>query len=523
MLHTTGAGAAGSSTAYHLAKYVRRLTQEEGSLGSDPERPTFNVSISVFEKSSYVGGRTQTVNAYRDPSEPVEVGASIFVPANKILSAAAEEFGFDVGSLTEGRQKGLRGKGGGETATASAAPEFGIWNGQEFVYIHEGRNQWWDLSKMIWRYGLLAPMRTDKLVKATVNQFLRLYEEWQPFQTLTDAAALLGLTRLTSQTGRELLESHNIGDKFANEIVQAATRVNYAQNISFIHGLETMVSMAGAGAMSVAGGNWRIFAKMLEIASAEVNLDSDVRKVERTASKSWELEIHQRGVDGSLNTRSEAFDTVVIASPFQFTDLKIRPTPLHVPAPVPYVKLYVKLFTSPYELSASAFGLPWDASVPDTILTTLSPPSSSSDDQCPLNGDGSKLSDKVGFFSLSKLRTIYNPRLHQKEYLYKLFSPTMNGFGYTCHFFGFPIGSDIDSSSCGQNHSVVTWSYQRSWNSYPYEYPRTEFEPHSLDGDLWYTGGMDNFISTMETNALMGRKVASDIVDQWTGKHESDV
>jgi hypothetical protein len=33
-----------------------------------------------------------------------------------------------------------------------------------------------------------------------------------------------------------------IDEKFSRHIIQAATRVNYASNLAYLHGLETMVS-----------------------------------------------------------------------------------------------------------------------------------------------------------------------------------------------------------------------------------------------------------------------------------------
>ena len=45
--------------------------------------------------------------------------------------------------------------------------------------------------------------------------------------------------------------------------------------------------------------------------------------------------------------------------------------------------------------------------------------------------------------------------------------------------------------------------------------PRVTFENSQLDDDLWYTSGIESFISTMETSALMGRNVAKLIVDEW--------
>lgn len=53
------------------------------------------------------------------------------------------------------------------------------------------------------------------------------------------------------------------------------------------------------------------------------------------------------------------------------------------------------------------------------------------------------------------------------------------------------------------------------WHSYPYEYPRVTFEDSELAKGFYYTSGMDSFISTMETNALMGMNVAQLVVDDF--------
>lgn len=53
------------------------------------------------------------------------------------------------------------------------------------------------------------------------------------------------------------------------------------------------------------------------------------------------------------------------------------------------------------------------------------------------------------------------------------------------------------------------------WQSYPYEYPRVTFEDPELARGFYYTSGMESFISTMETNALMGMNVAKLVVDDY--------
>jgi prenylcysteine oxidase/farnesylcysteine lyase len=192
-LTLAGAGAAGASTAYHLAQGAHNASI-----------PT---SIHVYERSHRVGGRTTTVNAWSDPSQPIELGASIFVSVNHILVAVSEEFG-----LRAAREKSYE---------HEQIPELGVWNGEEFVFIMEGEGGWWDMAKLIWRYGY-APIKTNGLMKKTVGKFLRMYEEPVfPWKSLNEVVAEMGLLESMGVTGEQLLKTEGVSDKFANEIVQA--------------------------------------------------------------------------------------------------------------------------------------------------------------------------------------------------------------------------------------------------------------------------------------------------------------
>jgi hypothetical protein len=57
-----GAGAGGASTAYHLAQLAEEYCK--------------NVSITIFERSEYIGGRSTTINVFDDPRYPVELGTA---------------------------------------------------------------------------------------------------------------------------------------------------------------------------------------------------------------------------------------------------------------------------------------------------------------------------------------------------------------------------------------------------------------------------------------------------------------
>lgn len=122
-------------------------------------------------------------------------------------------------------------------------PALGIWNGKDFVFSQASDRSWWDNAKLLWKYGL-APVRTVSLMKSTVGKFLSMYDApYFPWISLNQVVYDLGLTTVTAATGEQYLKDNNIGDLFATEIIQASTRVNYAQNLNLIHGLEAMVCM----------------------------------------------------------------------------------------------------------------------------------------------------------------------------------------------------------------------------------------------------------------------------------------
>jgi prenylcysteine oxidase/farnesylcysteine lyase len=74
---------------------------------------------------------------------------------------------------------------------------------------------------------------------------------------------------------------------------------------------------------------------------------------------------------------------------------------------------------------------------------------------------------------------------------------------------------EVESLVASPNDDI-TWFYPHVWNSYPYEYPRVTFEDIELARGLYYTAGIESFISTMETSALMGKNVAQLLVEDFT-------
>ncbi|XP_014561791.1 hypothetical protein COCVIDRAFT_85947 [Bipolaris victoriae FI3] len=470
-----GAGAAGSSAAYHLAQYA-----------AQEKIPT---NITVFERNGYVGGRTTTVHPWDDKTVSIELGGSIFVQINQIMVKAMEDFNLSTNVRNFAEQLDL--------------PDLGVWNGKEFVVIVHSGDSWWSLGKMLWRYGT-APIWTNRLMKSAVGKFLTMYDEPVfPWKSLSATVESVGLLEVTGVTGEQYLKTNGIGEAFSNEIIQASTRVNYASNLPYIHGLETMVCMATNGAMQIAGGNWQIFAHMLKTSGANVHLNTSVSHISKQADGSYKIT--------TSGGETSSFDEVILASPLQYSDLVIDPAPKHIPDEIPYTKLYTTLFATPFQLSQAAFNLDVKSPVPTAILTTL-PPSEKA-----VDGAGSP-----NFYSISITGTGVNKRASpaRHEYIYKIFSPSPVNATFLSHILGAEVSEE--EAKHGEANGNVSWIHHKLWHSYPREYPRVTFEEIELDDGLWYTSGIESFISTMETSALSGKNVAKLIANGWaTGSETS--
>jgi prenylcysteine oxidase/farnesylcysteine lyase len=474
-----GAGSAGSSTAYHLAQ--------------DARAANIPVDIDVYERSAHVGGRSTTINVWNNQNLPVELGASIFVSVNHILVNASRDFGLRTATRNVHDSENM--------------PDLGIWDGKEFVFTTTDEGGWWDMAKLFWRYGY-APITTNSLMKKTVGQFSTMYDApLFPWKSLSQAVQDVQLTEVAGLTGEQFLQQKGVGEKFAREIIQASTRVNYASNLGMIHGVETMVCMAINGAMQIEGGNWNIFDRMLKSSSSiSTHLNSTITKVSKQQDGTYNLTLSS----GSIST----YDEVILASPLQFSKLNIDPAPNHTPDEIPYVRLHVTHFATPHKLSPLAFNLPQTQQVPEAVLTTIPPNEPSA------NGTSH---GSPGFFSISILKSLINPvsTVPRQEYVYKIFTDRRVDAAFLTKYLGMEI-TDEEVEHGGDPEGNISWIHHKLFHSYPHEYPRVTFDEIKLDENLWYTSSIESFISTMETSALMGKNVARLIANGWEEEKERE-
>ncbi|TCD60722.1 hypothetical protein EIP91_009628 [Steccherinum ochraceum] len=450
-----GAGAAGSSAAFWISKAK--------------ERYGLDVEIDIYDKSSLIGGRSTVVHPHEDSSlVPMELGASIFVRANKNLWRATHEFNLTRVDFEDAEVQD---------------DETGIWDGEEFVLrVGSGKGwvgSWWNTLKVVWRYGFRAPTKTQAIVDEMIKRFVTLYGPSfgvSPWTNVTAVASQLEWTNMVAQTASEYLDAQGVDRRFTRELVEAATRVNYGQDVDKIHTIEGLVSMAASGASSVAGGNLQIFEKFVEHSKATVHLNTTVTAIERDTTNHWLL----RTSSGD----SRQYRAVILAAPFHSTSISLPPTLASSIPEQPYVKLHVTLLATTSSTSNSArFGLQAKDKVPRTVLTTA---------------EGIRQGKKAPEFNSmtfhGKIGRKDGEERDVEEHLVKVFSDEKVEDDWLEEMFG---------------KGQVTWTYRRLFEAYPVLPPTTTFPPIKLDEGLYYVNAFEPLISTMETETIASRNVIS--------------
>lgn len=284
--------------------------------------------------------------------------------------------------------------------------------------------------------------------------------------------------------------------------------------------------MAPEGAMQVTGGNWQIFSKMIEASNARIYLNSSVSSIELKenagpdATPKYVIKTASPGATADqAELHSVAFDDVIIATPYQFSNITNANDLIEHPIDViPYAKLHVTLFATPFQYSPEFFKLEPGSKAPISVLTTLAE-----------GEEGRDGAGHAGFYSATLVKIVTNPKTQNKEYVYKIFSPekvtpeflsSLLGVSVPDTFTGpAPVG-DEEAPAADEVVEPISWYHPTVFHPYPIKHPRVTFQDPILRDGLYYTSGIDSFISTMETNALMGMNVARLIVDDYLSSSE---
>ncbi|XP_068128504.1 prenylcysteine oxidase 1-like [Hyperolius riggenbachi] len=451
-----GAGIGGTSAAYFLRE----------KFGKD-------VHIDVYEKEE-VGGRLATIEM---EGKVYEAGGSVIHPLNLHMKTFVKELGLN--------------------ARTPSGDLLGIYNGDYFVF-QESEWSIINLIKMLWNYGLNF-LRMHMWVEDILDRFMRIYR-YQTFDySFSTTEALLHAMGGSDFIGKlnmtidEALQKSGFSQRFIDDIVVPAMRVNYCQGVH-INGFVGAVSLAGtsSGLWAVEGGNNLICKGLLYASNAKLiqgTVTSVQEKVRPTKSGNTARR-YEVTYASDKGPGSDMYDIVVIATPLNKEIGNIDFPGFNPP---------IQAFSRPYQqtvatfvhgrVNSSFFGFPNTSPFPlAAVLTTdshklffrsissLSPATSGSE---------------FGASKTSDLRTwkIFSPEVLRDEELHQLFV----------------------------SYSAVN---VKKWLAYPKYNPPEKMPPIILHRGIYYLNSIEWAASAMEMSAISAKNVALLSYHQWYEKED---
>jgi len=420
-----GGGFGGSATAYFLHQY----------LGDE-------VETTLYESLDVVGGRARVI---KFEGLQFELGGSIYFEENYLIKDLSNLFGLQNHSLDDTDDKKI----------------LGIWNGKTFD-IETSPSKYITLGKFIWRYGL-APIYVNNIAEKTVKNFLKLYNDEEPWESMEEYLVKYTLFHLTKFDIFEFLVKENkINTDYVNEIIAGMTRVTYNSNLTDISAFGGLISVVGSGARlyNIKNGNYLVCEKMIQNSKATLLLNTKVLKINKLDSQ---YEVVSSSTKGLMQKNN--FDIVVIASPLELNGVEfsfeLRKNSKGVRE---YRKVYVTIVKGLF--NASYFDKSSINDVPEIILT-------SNDATSPFNSIGSMHSFSDG----TKIVKFFSTQELSEKDLDKIFSKRFA-------------------------------TKKHEWFAYPILKKNLQMPPIKLNENLYYVNAFESAISVMEGEAVSGRNIA---------------
>ncbi|XP_038016283.1 prenylcysteine oxidase 1 isoform X2 [Motacilla alba alba] len=451
-----GGGIGGSAAAYFLR-------QKFGG----------SVQLHVLEKAA-LGGRLHTLDV---EGASYEAGGSVIHPLNLHMKHFVKELGLSVAS-----------------PQGSLA---GVYNGEEFVF-EESSWSFINLLKLLWHYGL-NPLRMSMWVEDILDKFMRIYRYQMHDYAFSSNERLLhalggdDFTRLLNQSIDEAMQRAGFSQKFINQVVCPAMRVNYGQGVT-INGFVGAVSLAGvqSGLWSVKGGNKLVCSGLIDSSKAEV-IPGTVVAIEpktRHTRGGDPVQLYEVTYNTSSGLTGDTYDIVVIAAPLgrKMANITFRNFDPPIPEfPNPYHQTVTTLVHG--RLNTSFFGY--------------------QDPQA---------------FHLGAIFTTDNPKL----FISSLGVVTPVGDAGTGG--KLPLPSVVwkvfsNEELTKEQLSLLFSSYDsvkvKPWLAYPQYSAPEKFPPLVLHEQLYYLNGLERAASAMEMSAIAARNAALLAFHRWHGHSAS--
>ncbi|PPQ83366.1 hypothetical protein CVT24_001895 [Panaeolus cyanescens] len=311
-----GAGAGGSSSAFWLSKAMQQSTFKT------------TINIDIYERFSYVGGRSLVINLpdikpypYRTPTE---LGAHLFGEQELHLMRASKEFALPLHNATRSLHK------------------FYIWNGGNLITIPLSL-----LDKL--RFSLLKGSHCS--LKTSVSEWAK--DVLTRIVSKDDSAVQDNSTNLThrlttllSFSLSDYLDQAGVPKSFANSLLKACDRVNTTDN------LQAMFASAFSRQQHrIIGGTSRIFEEFVTRSGASLFLNTEVTNIEHAVDTHlWKI---------NTSKGAKAYDAVILAAPLYQSNISIPERFYRQIPPVLHRKIHVTVIaTRSSSISRQFLGFP---------------------------------------------------------------------------------------------------------------------------------------------------------------------
>ncbi|KAI7166013.1 hypothetical protein KC343_g11817 [Hortaea werneckii] len=462
-----GAGLAGASVAFHAYEELY---------------PHSRLQITIYEREPRFGGRIHTIEPQTEFSASLELGATTFSTDDQCLMQT------------------LRAVGLQDTVSAGLfhVPAHTRWThvpSQNQVTCDVLGLSWSQLAKRLWRYGVSA-WRFRNEVISTLEKWRR-FTIYRHFDTVQKGMDDLDLLPLISGNARDYLDSVNISREFQEEIVRPCVRVRLGRGLEDVHGLPALIAAGSSSTTMVDGGNIRLVERMIKLSGAHLSLSSEVIAIGRGQERRYRLTVRHSSED-SKEIEYVEYDSVVLAAPLRLlkidlSGLSLSPNTASTATTHP-IEAHITHFISQFRFDANFSNPSLKISITnDDILTSSSPPGA------------------VNILKVQASEVTYNPGCppdnicdcYGCESLYRIHSHRALDDAELVRLLGMEYNEALSL--------ILLWVRRDVWPKafLPYRNGSDFVGDMELARHLYYTGGGEEMMSSMEMSCRMGERVAA--------------
>lgn len=470
-----GAGLAGASVAFRAYEMFY---------------PNSDLQLTIYEREPRFGGRIHTIRPQTEFRAALELGATTFYTNDDCLMRLLNYVGLH--HIVSGESQHLPFKRRWTRAQS-----------QNQVTCDVLDLSWPQLVKRLWRYGTSAWRFRNEVISA-LDKWHR-FTIYQPFDTVQEAMGDLGLLPLVSGNAPDYLDQVNVSREFQEEILRPCVRAKLGQDLEEVHGLSALIAAGSSSTATVVGGNSRLIERLIKLSGAHLSLSSEVIAIGRGEERRYRLTIRHSS-EGSEEIEYVEYDSVVLAAPLQLLDIDLSGLGLNLNTASTannFIEAHITHFTSPFQLVTNISNQPLNISITsDDVLTSASPPG----DMNILKVQGR---DVCYFYGCPPATGC---DMCELEYLYRIHSQRALEDAELGKMLGLEYDDDLPLAG-------ISWARRDVWPRafLPYRGGQDFVGKFELAQRLYYTGGGEEVVSSMEMSCKMGEQVASKLGSSGSG------